>query len=86
MSFRNQRIKRKTISQLPALKESYLSVFVQGASKEAVGVGESLRASTLPHTDHSVLLRVQDAALKTNKHTLGCNYRISDSGLERQMH
>ena len=42
----------------------YLSVFVQDVSKEAVGVGESLRAWTLPHTDHSVLLRVQNTTLK----------------------
>lgn len=42
----------------------YLSVFVQDVSKEAVGVGEALRASTFPHTDHSVLLRMQNAALK----------------------
>lgn len=42
----------------------YLSVFVQDVSKEAVSVGESLRACTLPHTDHSVLLRMQNTALK----------------------
>lgn len=45
-------------------KRLYLSVFVQDVSKEAVGVGESLRACTLPHTDHSVLLRMQNTALK----------------------
>lgn len=39
-------------------------MFVQDVSKEAVGVGESLRACTLPHTDHSVLLRMQNTALK----------------------
>lgn len=43
---------------------TYLSVFVQDVSKESVGVGESLRACTLPHTDHSVLLRMQHTALR----------------------
>lgn len=42
---------------------SYLSVFVQNISKEAVSVGESLRARALPHTDHPVLLGVQDTTL-----------------------
>lgn len=42
----------------------YLSVFVQDVSKETVGVWESLRARTLPHTDHSVLFRMQNTALK----------------------
>ncbi len=42
----------------------YLSVFVQDVSEEAIGVRESLRARTLPHTDHSVLLRMQNTALK----------------------
>lgn len=42
----------------------YLSVFVQDVSKETIGVGESLRARTLPHTDHPVLLRMQNTALK----------------------
>lgn len=53
-----------------ALEEStvtlrfHLSVFVQDVSKEAVGVGEALRARTLPHTDHSVLLSMQNTALE----------------------
>lgn len=42
----------------------YLSVFVQNVPKETVSVGESLRTCTLPHADHSVLLRMQDTALK----------------------
>lgn len=42
----------------------YLSVFVQDVSKETIGVWESLRACTLPHTDHSVLLRMQNTTLK----------------------
>lgn len=41
-------------------------MFVQNVSKEAVGVRESLRACTLPHTDHPVLLRVQDTTLELN--------------------
>lgn len=45
----------------------HLSVFVQDVSKEAVGVRKSLRASTFPDTDHSVLLRVQNAALNINE-------------------
>lgn len=64
-------------------KRFYLSVFVQDVSKEAVGVGESLRACTLPHTDHSVLLGMQNTALKLKdskvklsvtgfKHIAGC--------------
>lgn len=39
-------------------------MFVQDVSKEAISVGESLRARTLPHTDHSVLLGMQDTALE----------------------
>lgn len=42
----------------------YLSVFVQNISEEAVGIREALRARTLPHTDHSVLLWMQDTTLK----------------------
>lgn len=42
---------------------TYLSVFVQDVSKKAVGVGEALRASALPHTDNSVLLWMQNTAL-----------------------
>lgn len=41
----------------------YLSVFVQNVSKESVGVWESLRTSTLPHTHNPVLLGVKHSPL-----------------------
>lgn len=43
---------------------SYLSVLVQNVSEETISVGKSLRACTLSHADHSVLLRMQDTALE----------------------
>ena len=41
-----------------------LSVFVQDVPKEAIGVGEALRARALTDAHHAVLLGVKDAALR----------------------
>ena len=38
-------------------------MFVQNGAEESVGVWEPLRAGTLSHADHTVLLGVQDTAL-----------------------
>lgn len=55
-----------TFALFRANKFFYLSVLVQNVSKKAVGVREPLRACALPYTDHSVLLSMQNTALKFN--------------------
>ena len=46
-------------------------MFVQYVSEEAEGVWEPLRASTLPDTDYTVLLRVEDSTLSTQEWECG---------------
>ena len=46
-------------------------MLLQGGAEEAVRVREALRASTLPHADDTMLLRVEDATLPETEVTSG---------------
>lgn len=58
---------------------TYLAMLVQNVPKEPVGIWEALRAGTLPHADHSVLLGVENSALglgSSKKEIVKCHLKM----------